>query len=438
MRPRTIRGRVTAAAVLLTAGVLLGASLLVLWVLRGQLTDNLDEGLAQRADTIAAVAGETPVVPLAGDEDLLAQVVVGGQVVAASANVTGLDPIAPLDPGFRTVHDVPGRDETFRVLTRAVTTSGQPAVLVVGISADDVSEPLTIVARLLCVAVPVVVAVLGVLTWWWTGRVLRPVDTMRAQMAEISATNLAGRVPEPGTGDEVDRLARTMNETLDRLEDAVRRQQRFVADASHELRSPLTRIRAELEVDLARPGEADPLATERSVLDETVGLQRLVDDLLQVARADAPAAGRDHVAVDLDDIALREARRLSERGRVAVDTHELGPAQVTGDPEQLARAVRNVLDNAERHATTTVTIALTEADGRAVLTVADDGAGIPPAERATVFERFTRLDEARSRDAGGTGLGLAITRAIVERHHGSILLADRGPTTFVIELPARP
>jgi signal transduction histidine kinase len=438
MRPHTIRGRVTAVAALLTAGVLVGASLLVLWVLRGQLTDNLDEGLAQRADTIEAVAGETSVVALGGDEDLLVQVVAGGQVVAASADMAGLGPIAPLDPGVRTVDDVPGKDETFRVLTRAVTTSEGPATLVVGIDADDVSEPLTIVANLLTVAVPAVVLVLGVLTWWWTGRVLRPVDTMCVQMAEISATNLAGRVPEPGTGDEIDRLARTMNETLARLEEAVRRQQRFVADASHELRSPLTRIRAELEVDLARPGEADLLATERSVLEETVGLQRLVDDLLQVARADAPVAGRDHVAVDLDDIVLREARRLTERGRVAVDTRALAPAQITGDPEQLARAVRNVLDNAERHATTTITVALSEADGQAVLTVADDGAGIPPAERAKVFERFTRLDEARSRDAGGTGLGLAITREIVERHHGSIFLADREPTTFVIELPARP
>ena len=204
------------------------------------------------------------------------------------------------------------------------------------------------------------VLILALLTWWLTGRTLRPVDKMRAEMAEISGTNLGRRVREPDTGDEIDRLARTMNETLDRLEDAVRRQQRFVADASHELRGPLTRIRSELEVDLARPDCADPTATERSVLDEAIGLQHLVDDLLQLARSDAGAAEMTAVPVDLDDIVLREARRLRDRGRVVIDTSRVSAAQVIGDRNQLGRAVQNLLDNAERHAVTTVTVTLDE------------------------------------------------------------------------------
>jgi signal transduction histidine kinase len=261
---------------------------------------------------------------------------------------------------------------------------------------------------------------------------------MRAQMAEITASNLGGRIPEPGTGDEIDRLARTMNETLARVEDAVRQQQRFVADASHELRSPLTRIRTELEVDLAQPGgDADPTATERSVLVETIGLQRLVDDLLHLARSDADATEIVGVSVDLDDIVLGETRRLVERGEVNVDSRRVSAANVTGVPSQLTRAVQNLLDNAERHASTTVTITLSETDGVARLTVSDDGAGIPEDKRNEVFERFTRLDEARTRDAGGTGLGLAITRDIVERHGGTIRLADGPATIFVVELPAR-
>jgi signal transduction histidine kinase len=229
-----------------------------------------------------------------------------------------------------------------------------------------------------------------------------------------------------------------MNETLDRLEDAVRRQQRFVADASHELRGPLTRIRSELEVDLARPELADPHATQRSILDEAIGLQHLVEDLLQLARSDAGAAEMTSAPVDLDDIVLREARRLRDRGRVLTDTSRVSAVQVTGDRDQLSRAVQNLLENAERHAATTVTVALDEIHGTARLTVTDDGAGIEPAQRERVFERFTRLDDARTRDSGGSGLGLAITRDIVERHGGTIHLAEGLATRFVVELPARP
>jgi signal transduction histidine kinase len=439
MIPRTIRGRVTLLAVTLTAALLIGASVLMIGVLRWQLTDNLDENLLQRVNAIAASLGDAQATRVGGDEDVLVQVVgADGTTIAASSNVEGAAPIAPLEPGYTTTSAVPGRSETFRVLTREVETASGAAYLLVGVNRDDVTDPLRIMTRTLAITVPAVVFLLGVLTWWLIGRVLRPVDMMRAQMAEITASNLGGRIPEPGTGDEIDRLARTMNETLARVEDAVRHQQRFVADASHELRSPLTRIRTELEVDLSQPVQAaDPIATERSVLAETIGLQRLVDDLLHLARSDASATEFVGVSVDLDDIVLSETRWLVERGQVSVDSRRVSAANVTGVPSQLTRAVQNLLDNAERHAASTVTITLAETDGLARLTVSDDGAGIPEAKRGEVFERFTRLDEARSRDAGGTGLGLAITRDIVERHGGTIRLADGPITTFVVELPVR-
>jgi signal transduction histidine kinase len=439
MLPRSIRARVTALAVVLTAVLLLGVSLAMIAVLRWQLTDNLDESLAQRADTIAAVVADGPPGTLVGDEDLLVQLVdADGTVLSSSSNLVGAQPIAPSEYGYLTTDSVPGRAETFRLLTRAVDTGGGPGYLVVGINRDDITDPLRIVSRVLAISVPAVILLLGGLTWWLIGRVLQPVDRMRAQMAEITETNLGGRIPEPSTGDEIDRLARTMNETLARVEDAVHRQQRFVADASHELRSPLTRIRTELEVDLARPEQADMVATERSVLAETIGLQLLVGDLLHLARSDAAANDIVGVAVDLDDIVLSETRRLVARGRVVVDSRGVSAAGVVGVPSQLTRAVQNLLDNAERHAATTVTVTLGELDGVALLTVSDDGAGISPDKRAEVFERFTRLDDARTRDAGGTGLGLAITRDIVERHRGTIRLADSPTTTFVVELPTRP
>jgi signal transduction histidine kinase len=289
------------------------------------------------------------------------------------------------------------------------------------------------------VGAPLLVALVAATTWAVVGRALRPVERIRARVAAIGGRDLQARVPEPGTGDEVDRLASTMNEMLARLQGSAERQQRFVADASHELRSPLTGIRAQLEVDLAHPGAADPLATERQVLDEVDRLQRLVADLLVLARHDAGGAagpGRPPCALDLDDLVLREARRLREGGRVEVDTASVSGAQVVGHADELVRVVRNLVDNAGRHAASRVVLALREDDRWAELTVADDGAGIPADQRDRLFDRFTRADDARARDQGGSGLGLAITRALVTDHGGTVELA---PSTtgacFVVRLP---
>jgi signal transduction histidine kinase len=433
---RTIRFRIAALAVAISSGLLIGVSLLMAMGLRWQLTDNLDEGLTQRADTIAAVVGDTLPTQLAADEDLLIQVVdSNGMVLSSSLNLAGAQPITSLRLGIRNISNVPGRTEEFRVLVREISSGPGQRTLIVGVNNDDVTDPVTILSRLLAVTVPAVVLVLGALTWWLTGRTLRPVEKMRRELAEITGTNLGRRVAEPATGDEIDRLAHTMNETLDRLEGAIRRQQRFVADASHELRSPLTRIRAELEVDLASGEPSDPTRTEQSVLAETIDLQQLVEDLLHLARGDDGLADSDFELVDLDDIVLREARRLRERGRVAVDLKAVAAAQTIGDPHQLARAVRNLFDNAERHAASTVTVGLDETGGRVRLTVSDDGAGISPDDRDVIFERFTRLDDARARDTGGTGLGLAIVRDIIRRHHGTVDLDSRAETRFVVELP---
>jgi signal transduction histidine kinase len=436
---RTIRFRITALAVAICSGLLIGVSLLMATGLRWQLTDNLDEGLNQRADTIAAVVSDTLPTQLSADEDLLLQVVdSNGTVLSASSNLAGDQPITSLRPGIRNISNVPGRTEAFRVLVRQIKSGSAQVTLIVGVNDDDVTDPVRILTRLLAAAVPAVIVILGALTWWLTGRTLRPVEKMRRELAEITGTNLGRRVAEPATGDEIDRLAHTMNETLDRLEDAIRRQQRFVADASHELRSPLTRIRAELEVDLATGEPSDPTRTEQSVLDETIDLQQLVEDLLHLARGDDGIVDSDFRPVDLDDIVLREARRLREQGRVTVDLKGVAAAQTIGDPHQLARAVRNLFDNAERHAASTVTVGLGESEGRVRLTVSDDGDGIPREDRDVIFERFTRLDDARARDIGGTGLGLAIVRDIIHRHHGTVDLDSHAGTCFVVELPLVP
>ena len=285
--------------------------------------------------------------------------------------------------------------------------------------------------------VPIAAFTLATVVWWLVGRTLRPVEAIRAEVAAIGGGELHRRAPRPQTGDEIDLLAQTMNQMLDRLEDAVQRQQRLVADASHELRTPLTRIRAEVEVELARGVHPDHVALLESVLDETTALQRLVDDLLHLARSDAGATRLRRQQLDLDDIVLREARRLRENGRVAVDSSGVSAANISGDPEQLGRAVRNLTTNAERHAASTVSLKLTERDGRARLVVGNDGPPIDVHQRERIFERFTRLDDARVRDTGGAGLGLAITRDIIERHGGEVHV-DPGRelgTAFVVDLP---
>ncbi|MGH9118605.1 MAG: sensor histidine kinase [Acidimicrobiales bacterium] len=441
----TIRFRVTALATLAVLAVLVVAGIGLVAAQRRLLVESLDQSLDERVDGLEELieSDDLPeIIPSLLDDDDITQVVTAdGEVIAASTNIENAPPIAEPSDGDaaapRTVDGLAPDEGSFRLLSDTVDEPDRDLTVHVAANLDDIEESIRILTTSLLVAVPSVAALLAVLVWWLVGRTLRPVETIRAQVADIGGSDLHRRVPSPQGDDEIARLARTMNGMLDRLEDAARRQQRFVADASHELRSPLTRIRTELEVDLAHPATADADATHRSALAETAGLQRLVDDLLQLARSDDRAAPRRHETVDLDDIVLRQVRRLRTGDRVVVDASAVTSAQVVGDPDQLTRAVGNVVDNAARHATTTVTVTLREQGGDAVLAVADDGPGIPADQRDRIFERFTRLDDARTAGAGGTGLGLAIARSIVDRHGGSIEVdPEHSPgARFVVRLP---
>jgi len=433
-RIATVRVRITAIAALGVAAVLVAAGAALVTTQRRVLTEILDESLHEEAAAVVA-AIEADRLPATlgpvGDDDAVAQVVAGGEVVAATANAAGVPPLAgpPAgdgDEAARTIGGAPmGEDERFRLVTRrAGGLRGDPdGVAVVNVAAplDDIEESAALLGRSLAVAVPGVTLVLAALVWWLVGRTLRPVEGMRREAAVIGGADLGHRVPVPPGDDEVARLARTMNAMLDRIEAAVRRQQQFVADASHELRSPLARMRAELEVDLAHPTGADPAATHRSVLDETMRMQALVDDLLVLARRDAgvPPPGLVEV-VDLDEVVADHVRRLRAEARLDVDATGVGAAQVVGDRGRLGRALGNVVDNAARHARSRVAVSLAERDGDAVVTVTDDGPGIPAGRHDEVFERFTRVDGARSAQSGGTGLGLAIARDIVADHGGTI------------------
>jgi signal transduction histidine kinase len=291
----------------------------------------------------------------------------------------------------------------------------------------------------LAVGLPLLLLIVAATCWWIVGRALRPVEAIRAQVAEIGSGGVDRRVPEPPIEDEIGRLARTMNAMLDRLQAASDRERRFVADASHELRSPIASLRTQIEVQQrysTANGEQEDLLS--SQLAEVNRMERLVRDLLVLARADERTMAARLRLVRLQDLVREEVVGLAGPGLPDVDLTGVNPVTIVGDPAGLGRVVRNVLENALRHARSSVVVTV-RADGDDVeLRVANDGPEIPADATERIFERFTRLDEGRARDEGGAGLGLAIVREIVLSHGGHIRVDDGGSgASFVISLPAR-
>ncbi len=446
-----IRIRITALAAAVVAVVLGITAVALVNGQRRALTANLDDSLGIAASELAEAheTGSLPsLLPVRVDEDAVLQVTSpDGTVLAATPGHARIALLPPDGTGrqIRTIELDPSEPD-YRLLSQR---SGDTVVHVAA-PIDDIDESVAALSLGLLVALPLVVAALAALVWWLAGRTLRPVQAITSEVADIRAESLDRRVPVPLANDEIQGLARTMNDMLDRLQDAAQRQQRFVADASHELRSPLARIRTELEVDARHPETADLAATHRSILDETRKLQTLIDDLLLLARHDASTAPSrtSHRLVPLDDVVCDEANRTAATTTVAIDTTAVEAVTVTGDADHLARAVRNLLDNAARYATSRIGIALSETSGTVHLMISDDGPGIDPAHRHHIFERFTRLDPARTRSgsastgdaeaAGGTGLGLAIAHDIIRAHGGTITLdgGQQPGARFRIELPA--
>jgi signal transduction histidine kinase len=268
---------------------------------------------------------------------------------------------------------------------------------------------------------------------------LAPVEVIRTTVEGISAADLGGRVPVPATGDEVARLGVTMNHMLDRLQQAQVRQRRFVSDASHELRSPIATLRQHAEVASEHPRRIPRDALAKTVRTEALRLQRLVDDLLLLARADEHTVALHRQPLDLDDVVLDEVRHLQATTELEIDATGVSAGAVDGDPDALRRVVRNLFDNAIRHAARRMAVALTEQTGTVQLVVEDDGPGVPPEDRHRVFERFVRLDDARARDHGGSGLGLAIVAEMVTAHNGTVTIGDAtlGGARIEVTLPAR-
>ncbi|MFE5239297.1 MULTISPECIES: sensor histidine kinase [unclassified Streptomyces] len=471
---RSVRARASIGATLVVAVALIAAGLAVLAVLRGNLTDRagLEAEVAARE-----VAGQIALgVPYAdldmGDEDTHPVQVTDeeGRVVAASEEleaITGTGaagvvpaPSAPVpspgdddhgdddddDPARSQVSSgtpdfangtatVDGEHGDYRFAAVEVTTARDVTLTVhAGAPLAAEQEAVDTVRTAMLTGLPLMLLVVAGVTWLVTGRALRPVEGIRRELSAITASeDLGRRVPEPDSRDEIARLARTTNETLTVLEASVDRQRRFVADASHELRSPIASLRTQLEVGAAHP----ELLDVPGAVADTVRLQVLAADLLLLARLDA-GERPGSAAVDLGALVREEvSQRAGDRIVPEVTVADTGALEVAGSRGQLARVVGNLLDNAERHAERSVAVSVRAEAGAVLVEVTDDGSGVPEAERERVFERFVRLDDARGRDDGGAGLGLAIARDVADRHGGTLTVgtAPGGGACFTLRLP---
>ena len=449
----SVRARSAVAAVLIVAVALAGGAALLYFVLQRSLLSSLDAAATVRAEEVATKVESRGLDGL--DADLKAAAPPGQvvQVVDPSGHVVATSDAHPDQGPFTGLRPAPGqviREEaglfkivdghrSFLALTRGVRVGDGDYTVIVISYIEGQRESVETVLKLLLIGFPGMLLLVGVAIWLLIGRTLGPVERIRQRVAGISATRLDDRVPVPQTRDEIALLAVTMNLMLDRLQAAQRAQRQFVADASHELRSPLATLSATLEVADADVSGRAWRDLRGVMVAETARMGTLVENLLLLARADDQGLQIIAVDVDLDDLLESEARRLRLASDLRVST-VIEPVRVRGDLLKLSQALRNLVDNASRHARTGVRLSLTGAGGNAVLTVDDDGPGVPPAERQRVFERFVRLDESRDRASGGAGLGLPIVREVVLGHEGAVAITEspEGGCRVVVHLPIAP
>jgi signal transduction histidine kinase len=362
-----------------------------------------------------------------------------GKVVkrSGSAPQTALLPITEFDSNLRRgMSDDAVPHDDMRVSGQRVSTPSGDYTVLAGGGSEAVEATARTVALLLACGAPIIIAVAAAATYWLVRRSLQSVDAIRSRVAEISTSDLTQRVPVPTSRDEIAGLAVTMNKMLSRIEAGHRAQQRFLGDASHELRSPLATIISGLEVAEAHPELLDADLAINTLLPEAHRMRTLIEDLLLLARADEQNLVLHKEDVALDDLAEVEAARVRREMECTIYT-DICPARLTGDPAALSRMIRNLVDNAVRHANSLIAIEVSSRSGTAKLSLSDDGPGIAPAERTRVFERFVRLDSDRSRSGGGAGLGLAIVAEVVAAHGGTVTIDDRpgGGTKMIVALP---
>jgi two-component system OmpR family sensor kinase len=443
VRHAPIRLRVAAAFAVAMALVLVLAGILVYVRLGSHLARILDLQLQLRAQDLAVIVrepgaslGETGGIQFFEAGESYAQLLdMGGRVLEASPELgdtsllSGNELSAALEDAIYVNRDsVPGLDEPSRILAIPVTHEGERLVLLVGATREERAETLRSLRNELLIAGPIALLLATLAGYALAGLSLRPVDSMRRRAAAISAETPGERLPVPQTGDEIERLGETLNEMLARLEAALERERDFVADAGHELRTPLALLRTELELALRHGGSPEELRTAvRTSSEEVDRLAQLAEDLLLIARSDRGRLPLRFEDLDASEVLGSVARRFEWRahaaGRQLTSEDTAAGLQVHGDRIRLEQAVGNLVENALRHGGGDVRLSAAAADGSVELHVVDEGDGFPPEFLERAFERFTRSDQARAR--GGAGLGLSIVRVIAEAHGGTAHAANK-------------
>ncbi len=413
--------------------------------LRTQQSNEIAEAARQRVDTLVQLveAGTVPArLPSARDSPLFAQIVnPAGMVIAATTNVDDMKAMVNLAAWKPEPSLISGRAQidkaSCRVFVQGVDTATGRFGVIVAAPLRASEETMQALLNQMIAIAPLVLAFSALLFWLLARRALRPVETLRSEVDAISASELHRRVSAPAANDEIGRLARTMNSLLARIDESNVRQTRFVSDASHELRSPLAALRTKVEVGLRNPDKTDWPAVARGVLNDSSRMERLTTNLLFLARSEGTPTPA-FTDVDLDDIVLDEIATLRMRTDIVLSTAGVSGGRVSGDADELRRVVINLLDNAVRFAQTTVACVVKMTEEGVILEVRDDGPGIPPGQRERIFERFTRVDEDRSRERGGAGLGLAIVADILRAHRATVSVLDAEPHGAVmrVQFPA--
>ena len=456
-RELSIRARLTLFFVVSIAVVLAFTGVALVSLVHRSLvngaTNQVSEVMAEvqaRLATTALPAGRSLVLPMVGDVVVQVTDPAGREVWAASSAIAG-EPVlarATADNAATTglaavTIPRPASAAVLAVLSQAtvqaITTSRGPALIFGFVDGASITHSVGDLLASVGVSFPLLLVVAGALIWFGLGLALAPVESIRRRVERIAARDLSERVPVTGGDDEIARLARTVNEMLDRLESANRFQQEFVSNVSHELRSPLTTLLATVERATRLSDHADWSGVAETITREGRRLDALIDDLFWLSRNDEGQIELRRVDVDLDDLLFEEAQRIRAMSELVVDTSTVTPVRVTGDPATLKRMIRNVVDNAARYAATTLSFESRYDGEAAVVRICDDGEGVDVAASRSLFRRFVRSDPARARTSGGTGLGLAIVADIAARHGGEARFVEvaRG-TCLELRVARRP
>ncbi len=445
-RQTSLRVRVTAAAVLILAASLALTAALLIKVVHGSMVSTAGSQVRSTISEVGALLPATPlpsVLPSRPGVALQLTDATGQVVWAASSEVLYMPVVAHvvnvdghLNIQFVTTGKPGTSDNDFSLAeVQRVDTMNGPGYLFAFAYASTIEHDISVLVIALSITFLLILLIAGWLVWFVVGRALSPVELIRRRVSSIAAGDMHERVPVPESNDDIARLAETLNDMLARLEASGESQRAFISDASHELRSPLTALLASMERAAGAPAQADWPAVASFVVSEGRRLNTLVEDLLWLARNDEKAMVPQLKDVDIDDILYEEARRVRSTGALTVDSSGIEPTRIIGDKMMIARAIRNVIDNATRHARSSLNLSSRYESDVVVIRIGNDGA-VVGSNPDRLFERFARLDEARSRDQGGSGLGLAIVRNIAELHGGT---ANFCPVTegAVLELRLR-